>query len=415
MKVCILTNVFAPEKDCPPKKVGGAEVCAERISRNLAENGHTVVIITQRNFNGIGSLLPKLDCKGQMKIYSFFPLNIFSIYNAHKKPFFLKGLWRLADLFNFVPAILIHCIIRKEKPDIINNHIIHGFSPFFLVRLLKKTGIPLAQTIHSYGFICPKCDLLRRGGVICIKPAFFCTVFRKVSAKITDRVFDRVIFPSSFSLGVYQKFGFFSTSNKIVLPNGIEISDHNPHKPYRTKTDYFRILYAGRLVRIKGVHILISAFRQLSYKEALLYITGEGSYEKTLKEMAAGDRRIHFLSKQSWLQLKELYTTCDVTVLPSIYYEILGNVLLESLASGTAVIGSRIGGIPEIIQDGINGFLLNPGEVITLKELLKYCIEHPEQLALMGHNAFLSARRYDLRMHIQKLEGIYRGAIDEHL
>src|SRR3989338_1645682 len=171
MKICLISHAY------PPEKLGGAEVYAERIAAALAHKGHRVTVITQAPFRGITSLLPKKYTKNGISFYSFYPLNIFSIYQAHKKPLLAKALWRAIDLINPLPALLVQGILKKERPDIIHTQIIHGFSPLFLFRAIKKIKITLVQTIHSYGFLCFRCDLLRPSGRVCRRLPFFCRGF----------------------------------------------------------------------------------------------------------------------------------------------------------------------------------------------------------------------------------------------
>ena len=412
MKICTITNAFTTEKTSVPQKIGGAEVCAERISRYLAKEGHSVIVITQRTYSGPSSLLPRLEIKDGLRIYSFYPLNIFSIYNTHKKSLFLKAVWRIIDLINPLPALFVLYIIKSEKPDIIHNHILHGFSSLFLPRLLKLTGIPLVQSLHSYGFLCLRCDFLRHTGTLCVRPPIACQWFRALSRLFIDGVPDKVISPSHFCLNLYKEQGFFLNSNAVVLPNGVETYAENPHLKKQPDNRRFTILYAGRLVRIKGVHTLIDAFKQLPLSSAELIIVGEGYFEKELKLMAREDRRIRFLGKIPWVELQEYYRSSDVVVVPSIYYEILATIILESMGHGTPVVASRIGGMPELIREGFNGALFEPADTKGLRRILENLILDPLRLKTMGENAFNFAKEYDIRDHVLKMDSIYRQLRD---
>ncbi|MFA4889571.1 MAG: glycosyltransferase family 4 protein [Candidatus Omnitrophota bacterium] len=407
MKVCTLSNAFSLEKAVPPKKIGGAEACAERISRYLAQNGREVIIITQRPYQGLRSLFPQVEIQENLKVYSFYPLNIFSIYNTHKKSCLAKALWRIIDLFNPLPAVFAWMIILREKPDIIHNHILHGFSQFLLLRLIKATGIPLVQSLHSYGFFCLRCDLLRHNGKACAELPFPCNYFAKISAALIDSIPAIVISPSRFCLELYEGLRFFPYSRKIVLANGIEAYAQNPHAQKSALEGRINILYAGRLVKIKGVDVLIKAFGQIKDDGLRLYIVGEGYFKPELQRLAAGDTRIRFCGKISWHKLKEIYCQSDITVVPSIYFEILGNVILESMASGTPVIASRIGGMPELIQDGYNGCLFEPGNIEELKGTIERLACDPAKLKTMGGNAFASSKKYLISDHILELEKLY--------
>jgi len=407
MKICMITNAFSLEKTTPPKKIGGAEACVERICKSLLLKNHNILVITQRPFEGLRSLLPKKETREGLTIYSFYPLNIFSIYYTHKKTLLQKGLWRLIDLINPLPAIIVYGIIHKERPCLIHNHILHGFSPLFLLRLLKRTKIPLIQTLHTYGFLCLRCNLLRHNNQLCLNMPLPCRLFVFLCRALVDSLPDVVISPSVFCLGIYEKYRFFARAKKMVLANGIETYASNPHQEIKNSQVDFKVLSAGRLVPEKGVDVLIRAFKKLSLLKAGLTIVGEGAAEPYLKQLASGDRRIRFAGKISWEELKELYKAADVTVVPSVYYEILGNVILESMSHGTPVIGSRIGGIAELIQEGCNGYLFAPGNADELKVILQRLIDNPQQLKIMGKNAFIFAKRYDIQNHVDALEKLY--------
>jgi glycosyltransferase involved in cell wall biosynthesis len=403
----MITNAFSLEKITPPRKIGGAEAYAERIAKSLLLKDHSILVITQRPFEGLRSLLPKKETREGLTIYSFYPLNIFSIYYTHKKTLLQKGIWRFLDLVNPLPAILVYWIIKKERPCLIHNHILHGFSPLFLLRLLERTKIPLIQTLHSYGYLCLRCNLLRHNQRVCLKMPLPCRLFVLVSRTFVDSTPDIVISPSVSCLGIYERYHFFAKSKKMVLPYGVETYSSNPHQEIKDAQAHFKVLYAGRLVPEKGVDVLIRAFKKLSSLKAELTIVGEGAVEPYLKQLASGDRRIRFAGKISWEELKELYRTYDVTVMPSVYYEPLGNIVLESMSHGTPSIVSRIGGLEELIQDGCNGYLFEPGNADELKIILQRLMDNPQQLKRMGENAFISAKKYALQNHVNELEKIY--------
>jgi glycosyltransferase involved in cell wall biosynthesis len=97
-----------------------------------------------------------------------------------------------------------------------------------------------------------------------------------------------------------------------------------------------------------------------------------------------------------------------VAVVPSIYAETFGLVIPEYYQHGIMVIGSRAGAIPELIEDGYNGFLFPPGDVEALTSLLHMLSSDSTLLSEMSKNAWASARTFDLNVHVQKLEEIYK-------
>ncbi len=161
------------------------------------------------------------------------------------------------------------------------------------------------------------------------------------------------------------------------------------------------VLFVGRLTPPKGIDCLIAALP----RGASLRIAGsvghdpqppEHEYPLLLRNLAAG-RDVEFLGAVPDSDLPALYRQAAVLALPSVertcygrhlrVTELLGLVLLEAMASGTPVIGSRLGALPEVIQDGITGFLVEPGNVTELRERLAEILCDPERARWMGRNA----------------------------
>ena len=139
------------------------------------------------------------------------------------------------------------------------------------------------------------------------------------------------------------------------------------------------ILFVGRLIDWKGVHTLVSSVKKVrdTVRNARLVIVGDGPERKSLadrvKELGLEDS-VTFTGQVSDEELKDYYSRASVFVLPSITVnnqtEGLGVVLLEAMASGIPVIGSNTGGIPDIIEDKVNGLLVPPGDPDALAEAI---------------------------------------------
>ena len=148
------------------------------------------------------------------------------------------------------------------------------------------------------------------------------------------------------------------------------------------------ILFVGRLIDWKGVDILIQAIHLVKKRipDVLLIIVGEGpdrqKYEKLTIQLHLEDT-ILFKGRISDDELNLSYFKADLFILPSneikgIVMEGLGVVLLEAMASGTPVIGSNTGGIPDIIEDGVNGLLVTPGDPQALADAIIRILENPD-------------------------------------
>ena len=153
------------------------------------------------------------------------------------------------------------------------------------------------------------------------------------------------------------------------------------------------ILFVGHLVPGKGVHVLLRSFAQVAEecKAVTLVLIGKPENQDYLRTLMMSTpshlaERIRFLGQLPQPQLAHHMVEASVLVIPSLS-EGLGRVIFEAMACGTPVIGSRVGGIPELIQDNETGYLVSPGDALELAGRLKCVFEHPEKARKMGDSA----------------------------
>lgn len=194
----------------------------------------------------------------------------------------------------------------------------------------------------------------------------------------------------------------------IKLPNPIEVGEASPSsKPYQK----LMLLYVGELSKHKGLHILIEALKKIGDENICLDIYGRGVHEDYFKGISK-DLNVFFREyANGFEELKKAYQRANVTVVPSILYDNSPMVIYESLMNSTPVIASRIGGIPELVRDGYNGFLFEPGSVVELSRILKKISEDPSILGELERNAYESSQKYSIEDHVKRLEEIYRGLL----
>lgn len=171
------------------------------------------------------------------------------------------------------------------------------------------------------------------------------------------------------------------------------------------------VLFVGRLDEVKGVTYLIKAMADL---DAKLVIVGDGPLRKSLEKQA--DKyadKIEFLGAKSHKELPVIYASADIFVMPSIttkkgQKEGLGLVLLEAMASGLPVIGTNSGGIPELVKDGYNGFLIEEKNVRQLSSKVKVLLESNQLRTMYSINGIKTARQRDYRIIASKYNQILR-------
>lgn len=211
-------------------------------------------------------------------------------------------------------------------------------------------------------------------------------------AGLLPRLFDRFLTVSAYSARELR----LPASRTRVIYGGADPCRFAPDPAEHRRG----VLFVGRLTPPKGIDRLIAALP----RGASLRIAGsaghdpnppEHEYPALLRNLASRD--VEFLGPVPDSDLPALYRQAAVLALPSVertcygrylpVTELLGLVLLEAMASGTPVVGSRLGALPEVIQDGITGFLVEPGNVPELRERLAELLNDPERARWMGRNA----------------------------
>ncbi len=151
--------------------------------------------------------------------------------------------------------------------------------------------------------------------------------------------------------------------------------------PDSVKADEPRFLYVGRIFDGKGIHDLIDALPE----GAVLDIAGQchdSGYLQELRKKSEG-KKVFFHDSPSDLEILDKYRKARALVLPSLVDGGFTSAM-EAMACGLAVVGTRVGSLPEVVKDGVSGFLVSPGRVDELRNRLLFCLEHPEEMKEMG-------------------------------
>ena len=393
MKICRMIYTYSPYQ------LGGGDIYTAYISRALADNGHKEVII---------SISPMhkdiVEENGNIKIYRFPPLNVSTFHTIAKKHLLLQGIWTLLDIYSPYAYYKILSILKKEKPDVAHIHTpidltLSGFDA------VANVGLPTVLTVHDYIFLCRRFVLSHSNGDICtennINP--LCRFYRQFCRRILNNKVDIVISPSKFPLNLYKMNGFFKNCETIVLPHGIELDregNTDNAKNENSGRSILNISYIGSLTKHKGVHILISAFRSIKNENIRLHIVGGGVCETELRRMSGDDNRIIFHGKFSNKEIRRFYQDSDVLIVPSIWYDVRPNVILEAYRDGVPVIGADIGGIPELVIENQTGFLFKSGDVEDLKRVLEIAINNPQLLKRLSKNVSEFVKQFEMEKYL---------------
>jgi glycosyltransferase involved in cell wall biosynthesis len=182
---------------------------------------------------------------------------------------------------------------------------------------------------------------------------------------------------------------------KPVIYNPISLQRFDAGRSLRGELglgpEHVVVAFLGQIRDIKGVADFIAMARKIPDPGARFLIAGEcrdpkkfpGSYsEQDIEEMAGGDTRIRYIGYVK--EVENVYHTADIIVVPSRWQEPLGLINLEAGACRKPVVATRVGGIPEVVEDGVNGYLVAPGNVDGLAERVRQLITDPALRARLG-------------------------------
>ena len=315
----------------------------------------------------------------------------------------------------------------KDRINLAHVHLIaHQLSPSILP-LLRDEGIPVVHTAHEYKLVCPAYHLyIHHEGEICerclggayrhiithrcLKNSLAASTLAGVSqylhrwSGIYENNIDLFIAPSQFLAGKLSEGGIPAEQIRY-LHNALDLSEYEPDF---TPGDY--AVFLGRLQPEKGVRTLLEAMRNVP--SGKLKIVGEGEDAGTLKAYAAthGLENVEFMGYRTGDELRALMRGAAFLVLPSEWYENCPMVTLEAYAYGKPVVASRIGGIPESIDEGETGLLYEPGDAAQLAERMNTLFADRAKMEAMGRAGRRKVERYG-EDHYGDLMAIYEEAI----
>ena len=362
---------------------GGSDRCMIQLGELLEEDGHTVIPFASQH-----------------------PDNRPSPWSEYFPPGVDTNDPSVQDALRFVyssPARshLARLLEDAEPIDIAHLHIYYGQLTASILQPLGDAGIPIVQSLHEYKLTCPVYSHLSQGEVCeaCGGSDFWKALPRRCNqgslARTALSVLESYV---SRTLGDNRHVDHFIAvshflrdkmiEHDVVAPDHIT-TIHNFVDPDRFEPSDAvgeHVLYFGRIASEKGVQTLIDAAAPLDTLP--VRIAGTGAQRETLQ--AEVERRgldhIRFVGFQSGDDLWDLVRGSLCTVLPSEWYETFGLTIIESFACGVPVVASQIGGIPEVIDDQIDGRLFPSGNVEALRDALAWMHTHRREAVEMGQS-----------------------------
>jgi glycosyltransferase involved in cell wall biosynthesis len=373
--------------------LGGLQVVVHTLARHLLRQHHQVRVITNRYPRSLPAREVIEDVTVERRLF----------LRPRKRD--LTN-WR-PDLFlsslYFYPATLMYLLraMRELRPDVVNVHFPDAQMPFVLaLRHLFK--FRLVVSLHGH-------DIERWS-------AFGEAENKKMRANTGAQLLrtflneaDAVTACSSNLLSKAQRLEPGIARKGHVVHNGLDLELFNSTARYSYPRPY--ILSYGRLTSKKGFDLLISAFAQVAavHPEVDLILAGDGEDEILLKRLvheAELDDRVHFFGRAQPGQIVELLNGCLFLVVPS-RNEPFGIVALEGMAAGKPVLATRVGGLPEFLEESINQ-LVEPS-VDGLTSGLKDWLARREELLALGIGNRRLAAKFTWARTVEQYLRVYDG------
>lgn len=402
MKVLLVNKFHWPK--------GGSEKYYFELGELLKQHGHEVAYFSMEDEKNISTgdkeyFVPKFDLNNSSKLKA---LDV--IYNKKNQK-------------------IMEYALDDFKPDIVHLNNFQRQLSASIIKPCVDRNIPIVFTAHDVQAICPAitmmdndknpCELCIGGRYInCIKKS--CNKGSKLKSILgalegyyyrknkiyTDKI-SYIITPSEFYRKKFIEDGV--NENKIkAIHNSIIMGDYNVKVE-----DEGYALYFGRLSKEKGILNLINAFKKC--KKGTLYIAGEGPEKDTIENIIKEnklEKRVKLLGFLNKEEMTEVTRKCKFVVVPSIWYENCPYSVLETLAIGKPVIGSNMGGIPELVSDNENGYIYDTIEELTEKMNMLFSDEEIVK-KFSKKSKELAKEKYDREVYYSELKNIYDKVVEE--
>lgn len=388
----------------PRFKTDSASIFLQNLANNISAKKHEIHILSPDHISIDSSFQEPFITKHNFQY--FFPRCLQKLaYGSGILPNLKNNKWLYLQVPFFIIALFFSTwrLIRQIKPAIIHAHWIFP-QGFIAVLLGKLFSTPVITTAHGGDAFALKNSLLDRIKRWTIKNS---TAWTSNTHATANAFGAKVPSPHIIPMGIDCKK--FSSGNATHLRSSI---------PKKTLI----LLFVGRLVEKKGVNDLLTAYSLFSdeqKKKTLLWIVGDGSERKALEEQTQSlkiKKNVTFWGKLPNEQLPNYYAAADIFIAPSITdssgdTEGQGVMLIEAMASRTAIVSTKTGGISEVISHGITGLLVPPKHPLELKAAIIKLIENAKLRKNIAKKGKQAAQAYDWSTISTKFIKLYQKTI----
>lgn len=405
MKVLLANSVFWPHM------VGGAEAVVLLLSRELSARGVTVDVLASTGRTGGGELSTRRVDGVSGVVYEAPATGLYGLLDAvedTKPPLPARAMHHLLGAHSDRWLRLARTVLRRTRPDILHTHTLAGLTPA-LWRAAHAEGIPVVHTAHDYHLLCARTTLLRTRGTICVRPPLPCRALLRAKLGPSRHV---AVFtsPSRFTLERHLAEGAFPRARHLVVPNAPEPGPAD--RPVRDPATTGHGLFLGQLQVHKGVRELLAAVAALlddaGRPDFRFTLAGDGPLRGEVERFCATRApRCRYLGRVDGLEREAAFTDAGFLVLPSLWPEVSGLVLMEAAARGLPVIAPARGGCRELVADGETGQIIDPEPRALAAAMARY-VDDPALARRHGEAGERRAAAWTRERQIETFQEIYR-------
>ena len=453
MRVLLTVHQYFPDHKT------GTEVLTRQVASELAARGHEVRIIT-------GYPLKSAPVEGRrFDQYQYQGLRVDRYFHQESAPVGAQRNIAELEFDNHLVEDWLRGLLSEWTPDVVHFFHLKNLS-VSAIDVCHEHGLPMVLTPTDFWLVCPMAQLLLPNGSLCVGPdrrgvkclrhavdntqptyvrrtfslmpdSLMAGAIRACSTVVTSDVapfswvralsqrgdfirqrvslLDQMFVPTRFMGHLFEANGL--TAKQVTHSRfGIDLDGFRRGAVRRGTEPRLRIGFIGSLARWKGAHVLVDAVRRLPPAiDVDVQIFGDPGvypdYANGLVERAAGDARIRFCGSFPNSRIGEVLSTFDVFVVPSLWYENTPLVIYSSQAAGCPVLASDLGGMSEVIREGLDGLLFPPGDSTALAAHLERLWHDRDLVAVLADNA---PSPKSIAVYVDELTIAYEELVDRH-
>ncbi len=413
MRVLLVAQWFPPI-------IGGEEAHVQRLGRVLVERGHEVSVATIAQ-TGLE------------------PYEVVDGVRVHR----LRGTLQRVDRLFRDPARKsaapypdpelvagLRRVVAEERPDVVHAHnwLVHSYLP-----IKHESAAPLVLTLHDFSLVCARKDYMYLGATNCTGPAL--TKCLRCATRMYGPAGAIPTVGGVFAMSAWERGAvdrFIAVSHSVAEGTGL-VEHGLPHdvipnfilpiappgnagagadpaaEPVGLPAEPF-LLFVGAIRRIKGVQVLLRAYRALDAPPPLVLIGYAGpETDALLRDLPSG---VTFLEDLPHAGVMAAWRRSRLGVVPTISRDASPTVVLEAMASGVPLVASRIGGIPDLVEDGASGLLVQPGDEPALREAISRVLADDALAGRLAAGARERASAFTAPAIVPRIEAVYEAVIE---